>query len=367
MESTSCYNPAMKKNRLFIVIALLCVMAATVVRAEEAPGLWSALVPVPDQSETARQEGLQQALAQVLVKQTGSREILNNPAIKQALSLTRHYLTQYGYTRIPAVDTDDEDTLALTASFSENAISRLLQREQLPIWPANRMGMLIWLLRDDPEFGRQHITPELMPEAYQALALALTRRGVPVIKPSLDLQDRLALNPEQAWRFDEAAYAGAAQRYSTSLWLGVRLYQSGDGSWRGSAWASVEGRMFLENASANDARVLINELVDRIVDNYSRNYTYVPQLQAEGLRLTIENVGSYKAYRQVTGYLQNLEVVESLRLERVRDDQLALYLTLNGDASLLRETLQRDTRFEALAPSQSVPGLVNERFRWVGR
>lgn len=360
-------------NRILaLLFAALWISVGAELRAEVADGLLSAKVPVADQSEGSRQRALREALAQVLVKQTGSMSVLNNPGVQQALSLTPHYVTQYGYTRIPDFTAEGEDTLALTASFSESAVSRLLQREQLPVWPANRMAMLIWLLHDDPEFGKQHVTPDVMPNAYRALEMALQRRGVPVLKPSLDLQDRLTLRPEQAWDFAEEPFAAAAQRYDAALWLALRLYQSGDGAWRGSAWANIEGRMFIENVAAENVAGLIDQAVDRIVDDYARFYTYVPQLQSEGLRITVANVNSYTDYRRVIEYLQNLELVENLTLESVQNDQLRLELKLNSQASLLHETLRRDPRFtvveDVAAPGLAgAPAQLSYHFSWTAR
>lgn len=360
---------------MLLAIPLLASFSA--IQAREADGLLDALVPVQDQSQRSLQRGLQKGLAQVLVKQAGDSSVLTSPGVRQAMSITSQYVTEYGYTTIKGVGEEQEDTLALTASFSGSAINRLLHREQLPLWPANRMAMLAWLIRDDAEFGKQHVTWAVLPEAYHALEVALQRRGVPMIRPMLDLQDRLALRPEQAWDFDEEQYAAAAQRYNTPLWLAIRLYQSGDGGWRGTALVNAEGNKTLENIAADDVTTLVNQAVDRLVDSYSRKYSYVPQLQTDALLTTVENVRSYAVYREVNSFLENLELVESLRLVSINNDQLKLRLVLNGDVSLLQESLARDNRFEVLAAEttawapplggeEPLPAFAQEfRFRWV--
>ena len=78
---------------------LLLLLAVASSRADIVRDLYSAQVSVADQSAKALAVASREALAEVLVKVSGSVEVLQNPAIKTALKEARAHVQQYAYSR----------------------------------------------------------------------------------------------------------------------------------------------------------------------------------------------------------------------------------------------------------------------------
>ena len=63
------------------IFALILVCFSLHSLAEEVSGLYSGLVPVVDQSSESQQQGVREALNQVLVKLTGNSKIVQSPNV----------------------------------------------------------------------------------------------------------------------------------------------------------------------------------------------------------------------------------------------------------------------------------------------
>ena len=193
------------------------------------------------------------------------------------------------------------------------------------------------------------------------------RRGMPSIKPALDLQDRQALSAAGAWQFDRIQLRNAAQRYGAQQWLVIRFYRTSAGQWRGSSWLDHRGKTDLQNLNAPTLNGLIGQAVDRAVDRISSRYVFVPQKNADSFLLTLENIRSYESYKKATGYLESLELVRAVQVISADGDQLRLALEMDGDAQILLAALRRDRRLSEITstlPAASTPVVEEYRFRW---
>ena len=74
--------------RVLWLVPLLCMVLPLAARAEIVKNLYSAQVPVADQSAAALASASREALAEVLVKVSGSVDVLQYGAIKAALGLS---------------------------------------------------------------------------------------------------------------------------------------------------------------------------------------------------------------------------------------------------------------------------------------
>ena len=100
--------------------------------AEVVRDIYAAQVPVADRSGKALASAARDALAQVLVKVSGSEEVLDNPVVAEALPGARSHVQQYAF--------QVEDGAALSARFEFDAsyITGLVTRARLPLWTAPR-------------------------------------------------------------------------------------------------------------------------------------------------------------------------------------------------------------------------------------
>ena len=156
--------------------------------AEFVRDLYSAEVPVAGRQQAALDAASRDAMAQVLVKLSGSEEVLAFPEVKTALSRSRGYVQQYAYR-------GGQGDTPLTASFEfdGNVMTRIITDAGAPLWTANRPLVLVWLVVEDGS-GRYFVNQESAPELADELLKAFNRRGVPVQLPLFDLAVCLALS-----------------------------------------------------------------------------------------------------------------------------------------------------------------------------
>jgi hypothetical protein len=328
------------KNSL--IIFFLSVSVSLGIQAEPVGDLYNTIVPVANQSNSERLRAMRVGLGKVLVKVTGDSQSLSGVSFANP----ERYVTQFGYVsyRNPMAAEGESDGLAMKLSYAESAVNRLLRQYQLQVWPSDRPGLLVWMVMDDPARGRQFVTAETMPEAVDLLAALMDDRGAPLIFPLLDLQDSQTISEADVWNLDQSKLGEASARYNTSAWLAIRFYKSSGGQWRAAQLFNLNDDNSLENVVADNLPALINRIVPEVVDKLASHYAYVPKEDAEAVFLQLNNVTDYQAFSDVTDYLESLEVVRRVSVVQVDNDRLDLQLFVEGDVSLLLDTLRRDQR-----------------------
>ena len=207
----------MKKRfqSLGLLLVLLLIEHAFAVQVDD---LYSATVPVADFGDAERDRALRRGLGQVLIKKTGDSAIVDYPAVAPLLAGAASYVVEFGYTELPA-GKDEKGAPAVTARYARAEIDRFLRRNQLPIWPASRPRLLVWLVHETGDGDRTFADHETGADVYELLERHFERRAAPYRLPLLDLEDSLLLSPDQAWRFETEAITAAAGRYRSDAWL----------------------------------------------------------------------------------------------------------------------------------------------------
>ena len=198
--------------------SMLCLFVTMSARADIVPDLYSAQVPVAGQNSSALVRGSRAALADVLVKVSGSFDLLKDPAIKAALKDARSHVQQYAYSR----DRQGDGGLSARFEFDSAFVSGLVRQAGAPLWTANRPLVLAWVVVED-EAGRRFLSRDAMPEQAAVVLAEFSRRGVPVQIPLFDLADTAAVSPEDAWRLDTLVLQAASQRYKVEDIVVARL------------------------------------------------------------------------------------------------------------------------------------------------
>lgn len=359
-------NLSLLKNFAVFLFIGLC---GSPIAAAPVADLYEVRVPVPDQSDAAREWALKTGLAKVLIKVTGNSQVLLNPQLDGITAEARRYVTEYGYVgyRDPLATEEaaseaasSREGRAINIRYSGPAIDQLLRRYQLQIWPAERPSLLVWIVVDDPVVGKQFVTSEQFPDAGDALSQLMADRGVPLLRPMFDLSDLQMLSEEQAWAFDQARMAAVAERYGVNSWLILRAYRSAAGQWRGAWLLNVEGDDSLHSLAADSLPKLIAGIVPAAADKLASRYAYVPQDIARELVIQLDNINDFRAYREATEFIESLKPVRALTVDYVDADRVGLRVSVEGEASLLLGMLRRDSRATELVPDQP----EQYRFSW---
>lgn len=331
---------------LWALVCLVLLAARGAVAAELVRDLYVADVPVADRSsgELARASG--EGLAQVLVKVSGSVEVLALAPVEQALRGARSRVQQYSYTRIdaPAGGDGPGPELAARVEFDPAQVRELLASAGAPIWTATRPVVLVWLVTED-ETGRRFVGPDTDPELVAGLVEGFRRRGVPLRFPLLDLADTAALDPDEAWSLPATLLLAASERYRATEVLAGRIavLSSGDiaGDW---VYLSGTGRQDRSVVRAS-APEFLREGVAMVAEDMASRYALAASgVDGSALAMTVSGITSYADYAAVVSWLESLEPISRAHISAVAGDSLSLMLTAEADAAQLAGIIELNPR-----------------------
>ena len=97
--------------RVFLYFFLVLSCSTASIAYERIEGVYEALVPLSDRSETTRNQAIREGLEQVFVRYTGYASIANFLEIGRELDSAQRYVIEYGVETIEHVA---EDGLAVT-------------------------------------------------------------------------------------------------------------------------------------------------------------------------------------------------------------------------------------------------------------
>jgi len=350
---------------------LLLFLMVPLAYAQERVDLFHASILVPNQSQAERNKAVVDGLSEVVLKTTGQAAALENPLIIEALSRASSYLVEWRYESTDETleqGGQQRPAWRLVLRFSSNGIEKLLRDSRLPIWPASRPTVLAWLMVDSPS-GRRFVNSTYSPDVAEALQTVAQQRGLPIIRPLMDLEDQVALSASSLWALDYDSIRRASERYDPDSILVGRLVERG-GQWRASWVLMHRGRNMPFDSVGSDVAEMMATGLDPVVGYYVDLYAIIPQEGAsEALTFQVDGVEDFANYVRLSSYLENLVAVRRFDVVAAQGSSLLLYVYPAGDAAVLRDALALDERL-VLIPDLSLAGLPPGspgnplRYRW---
>lgn len=319
---------------------LLCVFLAHPAAARVVDDLYSARVSVQDRSQASLDAAARDGLSEVLVKITGSREVLSLPVLDRAVRDARDLLQQFSYQ-----SSGDGRDLEIELRFSSETVRGLVIEAGAPLWTANRPQVLVWLVVDGPG-GRQLVDAESYPDVVANMQRAFERRGLPLVMPILDLDDVVALSPGDVWRQGLAEIMQASARYPAEQILVGRVAALSGGRWLGD-WLLYDGRSRADRpVSAGSADAFLEAGVDLVAGVVAGRFALTSSVAGSnsGARVEVSGVSNYSDYAAIVSWLESLELVEYANVEWLRGDRLTLRLVAQTDLQSLRPLIELNSR-----------------------
>lgn len=373
----------------FLVVSLSLVVAGGATAGQKVD-IYRAETLVTSQSEGERNAAARATLGELVVRVSGQRSALDHPAIKAARPKAQNYLFGFSYkssSETVTVDGKAVPAVGLQLDYAPQAIEKLLRESHLPLWPAIRPKVLVWLVVKDVNGLR--MVPEVMD--LQAMQTQAQYRGLPLSFPNADGGDLMA---EDLWFLNLEKIKAASLMYKVDAVLVGRYTPSSMGPLPAPQMmdAAVAEEMTSEPAAvaevaspvagdlavaapveqgpwvsdwqllhADSQEVFTDETpevkglfvsaIDRAADYFANQYAIMPSNQGpQAIVLRVSNITNFGAFKQVQAYLDDLAVVQRMEVIRVNADGLLVRLTTDGDAKLLINTLALGRK---LAPVQS--------------
>ena len=360
----SCSSHTVKLSLLLVMaVLLLCVPAGEALVVD---GLYNYRVPVTDESEAERERAFQVAFSGVVLKVTGHGRWLSHPAVISARLRAGDFVEAFAYgseTADPAPDPALEERRYLEVDFAQQPLNEMLRDAAIPLWGSNRPSVLVWIVLQDPGGDRRPLSPDSDPETVELIQRLAAERGLPVIFPLLDFEDRRSLPVDVLWSLDEGAVRAASLRYGADSVLAGRILQTASGELAG-LWQFIfqdEAEIFdgLDTELAAYLRVPLGRITDSLADYFA---VVRQDAAADSVRLHVDGVRDLATYTALLAYLQGLEPVGSVTIAALNGYRLELELGLEGDVQRLTELIALDRDLLPAVDANLSTGVLN--YRW---
>ena len=367
-------------------------------------GIYSERVPVANESDAERSQAFKNALQIVVVRATGEQRNLSHPAVQDALENAQSYVEAIRYfseTVIPAstrqanvpqqalpgdtversVDENpdglmldqDQQRQAVPAAieqrfieveFSSVLIERMLADAQIPLWGSNRPSVLIWMALQDESGNRSLMTSDINNDIVDHIKGFADARGLPVLFPVLDFEDRRNLSADLVWRLDEEAIRTASLRYGADSILTGRLHFTSSGELVGLWQFQFQGDSETFDGFSTDLGGYLNGPLERVTAQLAQYFAILPDADlAASAILRVDGISDLQDYSALIAYVGGLGLVDSVTTSQVAGERLELRLGLVGDPQQLYELIALDRDLLPIKSSMDVSsGLLH--YRW---
>ncbi len=315
--------------KLFVLLLLATVL---LVPAAMARDLYVGEAVLPEGGRIDNQ-ALLRALDEVLVRLTGQVEqspvesLGLGPADVNSLIQTRHTV------RRERMEEDGETVSDLRArvEFDEPAVNQLLRENRIPRWGRERPAILLWMAIDDEDGVSFAEDPWL----ESVVAEQARRLGLEIVYPLGDALDMAEVTlADIRGGFIDSSVA-AAGRYGTGV-IAMLDLRADDGlddpiwsarwSWRlgGSDGGLQHTGLYRD--------MLVRRGMERLAATMAGRYA-IRDTEGEGQlrRVRVEGIIDDVQFAEVQSYLDNLGIVEDVRIVAARERSLEFELDLSGD------------------------------------
>jgi uncharacterized protein len=326
--------------------------------ALQVSGLYSQQIPVANDGVAERNRAFREALAGVVVKVSGDPRWLTNPTIERAIAQAQNYVEATSYfsesVQLPIEDnTIDPDGLdeqfytaeqrIISVNFASALIDELLADANIPVWDSNRPSVLVWMVLQDSSGDREFLTADSNPEIIELLQEFAAARGLPIIFPVLDFEDRRNLSESVAWNLDEEAIAQASERYGADSILAGRLHFTASGELVGLWQFQFQEQADVFDGFDSDLQSYLNGPLNRITTQLAGYFAILPEsVGGASIRLRVDGIRNLNAYTSLLNYVENLGLVDSVTTAEVEGQRIELQLSLVGDTRQLYEQIALD-------------------------
>jgi len=317
----------MLKNTLFYFMLLFLSLNVA------ANDYYQIQIDVPDQSASSRNQVLNQAFVDVLVKVAGTQKILQSQPLQQ-ISKTdiKASLLSYAYQKQGTV-------LQLQCRFNPDVIKQALAQLKQSAWTDNRPHVLAWLYLDP-----QGIISELTPDAQQALMQQASKRGLELLLPLLDIEDMQAISPAQVQKADHTALLTASKRYRPNVIVNADIHKAG-AQFQGSWHIYIGSENITWQKTYPSLKKLLTDSINIISDTLFNRYKgsshqSSPQSQQSPVKLRVYGVKDLNDYAQLQNFLTSQDEIGQINIEQASADKLYLELNVSGGKTGLMQILR---------------------------
>ena len=342
----------------FLLLLTLPLISWEHSAALQVSGLYSQQIPVTNDGEAERNRAFREAFAAVVVKVSGDPRWLENLAIERAIAQAQNYVEATSYIsesiQLPLedntlpLDSDEEqfytaEQRIISVNFAAALINELLEDAGIPVWDDNRPSVLVWMVLQNSAGDREFLTVGSNPEIVKVMQDFAAARGLPIIFPVLDFEDRRSLSENIAWNLDEAAISSASERYGADSILAGRLHFTASGELVGLWQFRFQEETDVFDGFDSELKSYLYDPLNRITTQLAGYFAILPEsIDGDTVRLRIDGIKNLNDYSSLLNYVENLGLVATVTTAEVDGERIELQLSLVGDTRQLYEQIALD-------------------------
>lgn len=291
----------MTYRRLWILLAI--GLLATNGYAVRVRSLYRAGSSVANESQKLRREAFRRDLEAVLVKVSGNASIKTVTGLKSLLTHPSEAVVSYRYRSIAS---EKGGGLWLYATFDPKVIDHALAAAGQPIWGRDRPQVIVWLSTNNAIQGDNTSNPTV-----RGMLKTARKRGLPLLFPLMDLNDRKLVNDFDIRSFSLAPLWRAGRRYGAQALLVGTLHASGRGQWQ----LAYAGNVSTFSTQAPSMESSATAAVSHVADNLAQQLAFVLSTNGQSKVLVgISGANSLKDEVAVRRLILGIQGVHSARL-----------------------------------------------------
>lgn len=362
----------MKVKIFSLLLVLLIFSPLQSVKAVVVDELYTVALPVPDQTAGVRLEAFETAFRLVLIKVSGSDEAQKNPAISSLAKNSSRYVKQFSYESRPGVDAEGGaiKLLYLKVNFDQQLIEQLLRQYNFPVWGRERPSTLL-VINSQSGGTIQIVTGGSTLKIVALLDAAALNMGVPMLLPLMDLEDLGLVDVSDVTSRHFKAINNMATRYEPDAIVVGEIVELDSDNWQGSWEVRFADQIFKWQHKASTQEAVIDQLIARLASVLALEYALEDhQSNEQELLLKVSFMQGINQLITVQNYLGSLNVVESVRIALISNEEVTFYLKLRNSV----KDLQRLIDIGNLLEQQDLPqvnaqsnGGVVINYDYVGR
>jgi uncharacterized protein len=352
---------------------MLCIPESFAVEVE---GLYQATIIVESRNnEQERRRAFSDAMREVLIKVSGLTSTTNPASIRRALNNPEPYVESWRtQANLQPLNPDEvvselREVIAIEVNFYESEIQRLLDENNIPVWPINRPETLVWIVVEDELEERRILDGDNLEvdSRVNRLQIFSEQRGLPLLFPLLDLEDQLRLNVNRLWELDEVAILNASRRYQAESILALRIYRSLSGEVLARSLYFFRGNVFTYEEFELSEEDFLRGSINLTANELSQYYSVLISGTENSvtINMQVDGINSPEDYAALLNYLNALEGVSSFQLSRVHGSSLILQLDTGGQLRQLVETIALEPSLQEVVELSRVGDAVSMHYRWV--
>lgn len=353
--------------------------------AVEMKNLTEVDVIVANESDAERYRASYLGLAEVLVRLSGRKDILENDALRPLLEKSSQYLVQFSYENIgydpslpifhdyplkrkqkkeqqantnsipigireqqaeqttkAAKPVGIEKAKLLRLKFDQSLLLKTLQSAALPVWDVNRPEVMMWWAVDSGE-QRAILSESDESKARIGLSHYAEQRGLAIKFPLMDLQDQKAVNVTDVWGAYADEFETANARYGVTTWvLGKNYYEQG--LWKARWTVSILDKRRTFNSQSKQLFALQKAVMGNIAEQLSAEYAVLAGENNSVFTMKVLDIDTLDDFDALIHYLEALFVVDKLELQAIKGSQVDVKLTLKEDFEKFKKLLALDKK-----------------------